>query len=46
MSDVTQVVVYTLTIGSIYGLVGYGYSLIFSTTRNNSARRVDVILAD
>ncbi len=33
MSDVTQVVVYTLTIGSIYGLVGFGYSLIFSTTR-------------
>jgi branched-chain amino acid transport system permease protein len=28
-----QIVVYTLTIGSIYGLVAFAYSLIFSTTK-------------
>ncbi|MFN8036297.1 MAG: branched-chain amino acid ABC transporter permease [Acidimicrobiia bacterium] len=30
---VTQIVVYTLTIGSIYGLVAFAYSLVFSTTK-------------
>jgi branched-chain amino acid transport system permease protein len=33
MSRVLQVVVYTVTIGSVYALVAFGYSLIFSTTR-------------
>ena len=33
MSRVLQVVVYTVTIGSVYALVALGYSLIFSTTR-------------
>ena len=33
MSRPLQVVVYTLTIGSVYALVALGYSLIFSTTR-------------
>jgi len=30
---IVQIVVYTLTIGSIYGLVAFAYSLIFSTTK-------------
>lgn len=33
MDQVVQVVVFTLTIGSIYALVALGYNLIFSTTR-------------
>jgi branched-chain amino acid transport system permease protein len=33
MSRALQVVVYTLTIGSVYALVALGYGLIFSTTR-------------
>ncbi|KAA0233407.1 MAG: High-affinity branched-chain amino acid transport system permease protein LivH [Acidimicrobiales bacterium] len=33
MGEVVQVVVYTLTVGSVYALVAFGYSLIFSTTR-------------
>jgi branched-chain amino acid transport system permease protein len=40
-----QVLVYTLTIGSIYGLVGFAYSLIFSTTKIvNFAQGVLVIV--
>jgi branched-chain amino acid transport system permease protein len=33
MSDVVQVLEYAATIGSVYALVAFGYSLIFSTTR-------------
>ncbi len=33
MSDAVQVLKYALTIGSVYALVAFGYSLIFSTTR-------------
>jgi branched-chain amino acid transport system permease protein len=33
VDDVVQVLKYALTIGSVYALVAFGYSLIFSTTR-------------
>jgi branched-chain amino acid transport system permease protein len=33
MSDAAQVLKYAATIGSVYALVAFGYSLIFSTTR-------------
>jgi branched-chain amino acid transport system permease protein len=33
MSEVVQAIKYALTIGSVYALVAFGYSLIFSTTR-------------
>jgi branched-chain amino acid transport system permease protein len=33
MGEITQAVVYALTIGSVYALVAIGYSLIFATTR-------------
>jgi branched-chain amino acid transport system permease protein len=33
VSELVQVVVFTTTVGSVYALVAFGYSLIFSTTR-------------
>jgi branched-chain amino acid transport system permease protein len=33
MGEIVQAIKYALTIGSVYALVAFGYSLIFSTTR-------------